>query len=280
MENNYRICVVVPIYNRLETTRSFINNFRKANYKNYEIVIVDDGNDNAYRLIKNEYSDVHMIKSSGNEWWSGATNIGVEYAIRNNFDYVLTINNDATVNQDFLDKMLEVAKHNSGCIIGARIMNGTINKIWSIGVHVDFKHHPFLKLGKFGEIYNKRYFESKEIVVDALPGNGVLVPVDIYKRIGLYDAKNCPQYHGDTEFTYRASRQGVLCVVALDAVLFNNEYESDPKLGIWRGLTSKKSPYYWRATLSFYQKYASFLEKLFYFKQFVWIPKQILSKFI
>ena len=37
------ICVVVVVKNRIEFTKRFLNAFKKSTYKNYEIVLVDDG---------------------------------------------------------------------------------------------------------------------------------------------------------------------------------------------------------------------------------------------
>jgi GT2 family glycosyltransferase len=110
--------------------------------------------------------------------------------------------------------------------------------------------------------------------VDALPGDGVLVPTAVFKKIGLYNAEWCPQYHGDSEFSYRAKMQGVKVMVSTKAEIINNDFVSVPKFNKFDEMFSKKSWHYWRPVCFFYCKYAPISQKPYIVKQFSWLFKR------
>src|SRR2546423_968305 len=58
--------------------------------------------------------------------------------------------------------------------------------------------------------------------VDVLTGCGTLVPADCYRKVGLYDTRWCPQYHGDSEFVLRAGKGGYRALVDIRAVIWND----------------------------------------------------------
>ena len=51
-----------------------------------------------------------ILQGDGNLWWSGATNLGVRYALEHGFAYVLTINNDSRVSPAFLSELVKTAR--------------------------------------------------------------------------------------------------------------------------------------------------------------------------
>jgi GT2 family glycosyltransferase len=275
---NKKVCVVVPVHNRLELTKKFIENFSNNSYKDYQIVIIDDGStDGTEKELHNKFPDVVVLKGDGNLWWSGSTNLGVKYAINNGFEYVLTINNDSTSDKDLLKTLLQIANEKPDSIIGAKVMIGKTNKVWATGVLVYFTTFPFLHLENCNKDDSELKINVNTYETKALAGNGVLIPITVFKKIGLYDSFWCPQYHGDTEFTYRATKNGIKCFVAMDTLVFNNEFVSSPKFSFLDELFSKKSPHYWRPVVRFYWSHAPLQYKLFFFKQFLWIPKGIIK---
>jgi GT2 family glycosyltransferase len=281
MSFDNKVCVVVPVHNRLELTKKFIENFSQNSYTNYKIVIVDDGSTDGTEIeLKKEFPNIIILKGNGELWWSGSTNLGVKYAIDNDFDFVLTINNDSTSDKNLLKNLIKAEESHKDSIIGAKVMIGSTNKIWATGVRVSFYTVPFLHLVNCN-------FDSSDINISenlletmALAGNGVLVPISVFKRIGLYDSNWCPQYHGDTEFTYRARKNNIKSYVAMDALVYNNEFVASPKFSFYNELFSKKSPHYWRPIVRFYWSHAPWRHKIFFFKQFLWIPKRIIKTII
>lgn len=50
---NYKISIIVPVYNTEKYISECINSLLSQTYNNYEIIIIDDGStDNSYKICK------------------------------------------------------------------------------------------------------------------------------------------------------------------------------------------------------------------------------------
>ena len=264
--------IIVPVYNRIESTLRFLQSTRKLLYKDFKVIIIDDGStDGTSTIIAKDFPEVILLQGNGNLWWSGATNVGVRYAIKHKFDYVLTINQDSVFDPNLINELIRVSKLNDDAIVGARIMQSNKTHVWALGALIKFRYTGYLGMQYYNLPLAKVAELGEFLSVQALPGDGVLIPVQIFAKIGLYNAKWCPQYHGDTEFTYRANKQGFKVLVSTKTYVVNDEFDSDPKFSIWDELFSKKSWHYWRPNVYFYAKYAPLTEKIFVIKQFFWL---------
>lgn len=79
--NNPLISIVIPIYNMEDRIEKCINSILKQNYKNYEIILIDDGSsDNSLEICKkleNQNSKIKVIHTD-NKGSGPARNIGIE----------------------------------------------------------------------------------------------------------------------------------------------------------------------------------------------------------
>src|SRR6516164_5363299 len=93
-----KVALVVPVHNKIALTIRFLESLRAVSYPKYSVIVVDDGSqDGTSRIVELRFPEVIVLKGHGNLWWSGATNLGVRYALKHGYDYVLTINNDSRV---------------------------------------------------------------------------------------------------------------------------------------------------------------------------------------
>jgi len=106
-----RIAVVVPVYNRRDLTVSFLQSFERVTYRNFEIIIVDDGStDGTAETIAREFPRVRLLRESGDLWWAKATNIGIRDALSRGAEFILTINDDVSVDPHLLDALVQTAQ--------------------------------------------------------------------------------------------------------------------------------------------------------------------------
>lgn len=97
---------------------------------------------------------------------------------------------------------------------------------------------------------------------DWLPGMGTLIHKSLFEKIGLVNAKDFPQYHGDSNFTYRAKLAGYPIKVFPQLKIWNDKSNSglqhfnNFRLLI-RSLNDIKSNYHFGKDLLFYRKHAS-----------------------
>ena len=209
------IFIIIPVFNRKEFTRNCLYSLSKQTYKDYKIIIVDDGStDGTFQMIENEFPEVHMIKGDGNLWWAGATNEGVEYVFKickcDHSDYILTLNNDLEVSENYLETLVSNARKNNRSILGSvsvDIMNHDLMNFCGITWN-EFVGKYYLKAKDYNFSYSELISKKEFIDSDMLPGRGTLIPVPVFTEIGLYDSQNFPQYAADEDFALRARKKG------------------------------------------------------------------------
>jgi GT2 family glycosyltransferase len=225
-KQNKKVFVVIPVHNRLDDTINCLEAFSKQDYKNYAIIIVDDGSvDGTSKYIEEKFSDIVLLNGDGNLWWTGAVNEGVKYAINegSDSDYVLTINNDVRVRNNFLSLMVEASEIYRNTIINPLTVDIDTDKIISSGN----KMLSWILAASYHPHYGKKLDQidrSKTISVHMLTGRGTIIPIKVFKKIGLYDNIAFPQYGGDNEFTCRANKNGFnLMILPKSAVYVKKE---------------------------------------------------------
>lgn len=97
------------------------------------------------------------------------------------------------------------------------------------------------------------------IQTSMLTGRGTLVPVNVYREIGLYDAENLPQYTADWDFSLRANRKGYKLIICYKAVVksevsltgIGSKYERPNIKRFLSSFFTIKSPNWWKARFYF-----------------------------
>jgi GT2 family glycosyltransferase len=253
-----RVAVVVPVFNKVALTVRFLESFANVTYPNYTIIIVDDGStDSTAQTTRDRFPHVVLLSGEGNLWWSGATNLGVKYALEHSFDYVLTINNDTRVNPDFLSRLVQIAQAHPRTLVGCRInFMEPPTKVWAAGGRMEWDTGIILQLLGYGmPEQDVLAIRPSPWPVPILTGCGTLVPIGCFTEAGLYDAHRFPQYHGDSEFVLRATAKGYQALVDLHAVVWNDARNTSK---VKRGLKfffSRRSPMYWRPILAIHTRY-------------------------
>ncbi|MCF7922121.1 MAG: glycosyltransferase family 2 protein [Candidatus Marinimicrobia bacterium] len=103
-----RICILVLNWNGANDTIDCVQSLKGITYPDAEIVVIDNGStDDSVRLIESAHRDVKMIELESNLFYGGGNNAGLHWAQELDFDYVMFLNNDTTVEPDFLEPLLE-----------------------------------------------------------------------------------------------------------------------------------------------------------------------------
>lgn len=263
------IAILIPVYNHIELTKKCVQSLlvhakapKHVNCR-FEIVLIDDGStDGTGEWLAAECPEVHVVRGDGNLWWSGSVNAGAIFAKEElGADYLLLWNNDIVPGTDYFKEVDNlVAELDDRAISGSKIYySGTEKLIWSFG-------------GIFNPRSGKKYMvgyrqlDSDEfdriIDVDWLPGMGTLVPVHALREIGYWDADTFPQYHGDSDFTFRARTAGYRIRVYPRLKLWNDKSSSGlvhggTIRGLFDSFTSIRSNTNLRKNILFYRRHAT-----------------------
>ena len=222
------VSVIVPIHNRLIVTREGIALLERGILAygatedpacEFQVVVVDDGStDGSPEWVAEHHVDFHLLRGDGSLWWSGAVNMGVEYAMAElASDYVLLWLDDLVPDERYFHNVAALVASNTESIVGSLVRDFHTKERWS-------NLHCF---SPATGISRRRGRKCRPRHLRWVTGMGVLVPAEVVRRIGLWDAARFPQYFGDMDYCLRASKAGVEVACMESMVIYNRtEYSS------------------------------------------------------
>lgn len=76
-----------------------------------KVIVVDNSpGENDANYIKACFPEIYLIKTRENLGFGRANNLGIRYALDNGCDYVFLLNQDTWIEQDSVEKLIEIAK--------------------------------------------------------------------------------------------------------------------------------------------------------------------------
>lgn len=242
---NEKIYIILPVHNRRKITEKFIDCLLAQSYTNYHLILVDDGsNDGTDDMVKSKIQNLSILKGSGNWWWAGSLQQGIDWInVRNvdDRDIVLFANDDITFANDFFEIAVQLMDKQPGMLL-PQVLNQKTGKIEESGVYADFKQLKFLPA------------ESTE-TINCLPTRGLFMRMADLRKVGNFYPRMLPHYLSDYEFTIRAYRKGVhlwtspkLHIQSDDDATGYRNFEGASFFEFLKKYFSKKSannPFYW-----------------------------------
>lgn len=128
-QHNELISIIVPIYNVSQWLERCLDSIKNQSLKNYEVLMIDDGSTDDSYFLAEKYCDDSRFKlyKQANAGQGAARNLGLKYA---NGDYVVFVDSDDWIHEDYLKTMYQTIMENDADIVvcGAE-------RVWSTGVH-------------------------------------------------------------------------------------------------------------------------------------------------
>ncbi|HEY4743505.1 MAG TPA: glycosyltransferase [Desulfuromonadaceae bacterium] len=206
-----KIYILLPVHNRRETTRRFITSLTPQTYRNFHLVLIDDGSsDGTADMVRGEIGDLTVLKGRGDWWWGGSLQQGYDWLRNRNpvpTDLVLIINDDCTFEPDFLGTAITLLSGHEHTLLQAYCYSRQDGRLVDAGVHVDFTRFRFAQAAAPEQI-------------NCLSTRGLFLRIsDLFHTGGFYP-RLLPHYLSDYEFTTRARRKGMRLL-------------TDPSLRLW-----------------------------------------------
>lgn len=213
----FSFCAVITNYHGNQDTNMCIESLfqsAKLSGSKLNVIVVDNSGD----FIKPSY-DVHVIRTGYNIGLSGAWYLGVFTEKAQSSDYIIFINNDATVEKNFFVKLEDaIRRHGSGCAYGPRILYADDpEKIWSRGGKIN-RLIASVRHDYEGEKSNS--IPVQDIETGHLSGCCLIVKRDHLRKIGPIDTRFF--FRGEEwDLNYRLLNSGVRLIIADSVIVYH-----------------------------------------------------------
>ena len=168
------------------------------------LFIVDNAStDQTQSTLKRLAPEARILPNAENLGWAGGNNVAIRLALREGFDYMVSLNMDTVLDRDWLKNLVEEAEQKQEIhILQSKILLYGTDKINSLGNRIQF----------LGYGYCNGYGEKDSTIrqypaIDFASGASMLVKREVFERVGLF----CDEYFlygDDLEFCWRARLAG------------------------------------------------------------------------
>ncbi|MFH0852166.1 MAG: glycosyltransferase family 2 protein [bacterium] len=230
-----KVFIIVLNWNGLKDTEECIESLKKIDYPDYKIVVVDNGStDGSDEIIpKKHFQDVAFIETKSNLGFAGGNNIGIKHALDNGADYILLLNNDTTVEPDFLSKLVKAAEGDKKIgIVGPMIFfYDEPDRVWFGGGKINWSkirgsHLDYNTVKKRDHALSDEEMEKeKNKVVDYITGCCLLIKREVVEKIG-YLNDDYFLYYEDADWCMRAKKAGWQSVVVPASYIYHKQSKS------------------------------------------------------
>jgi len=182
----FKICALIPAYNEEKSISSVIKKIKKHNI---DIAVIDDKSKDRTAYFA-EKENVCLLRQSSNEGKGSALRRGFKWALKNDYDYIITIDADSQHNPDEIPFFMnQVFKNASDIVLGSRM-------------HLP-KDMPLYRLcinKLFSRIVSRA---CKQHIPDALCGYRI-IKKEVLKELDL----DSDRFDIDPEILIKASKKG------------------------------------------------------------------------
>ena len=209
------VSVVIPNFNGIAFLDSVLASLEGQTLSNFEVILVDNGStDGSCSFVTANYPWVHMIELSENFGFCGAVNAGIRAA---KAPYVLLLNNDTEVKEDFVEEMLAaIRRHKNAFSCGARMVQyHDRDRLDDVGNYYCALGWSFAR-GRGKDIHA---YETEDNIFSVCAG-AAIYRKKIIEKIGYFDEEHFA-YLEDTDIGYRARIYGYENWYAPKAIVYH-----------------------------------------------------------
>ena len=209
--------IVILNYNAGDLLLKCVESVVKTNYKNFEIIVVDNmSSDNSHLQCKKKFENIQLIQNIKNYGYCEGNNIGIRHA---NGDYIIILNPDTIVESDWLKQLIFAYEKFGDGLYQPKILSlYEKNVLQSTGNMLHIFGFGFAR-DKGIKDENKR---NKIEEVGFASGTCLFTSTKVLKKIGLLDPFLF-LYHDDLDLGWRASQVGINSYYVPTSVIYHAE---------------------------------------------------------
>lgn len=231
-QNHPKVCCVVLTWNDKENVIECLESMSHLTYSHLEIVVSDNGStDGTIEAIKSQFPEVILLENGKNLFWAGGNNVGIEYALEHDADYIFLLNNDIIVDPELVSELVKVGESDPKIgALGPKIYYYNADKkLWYAGAKIYFWRGIARHIG-IREEDRGQYDELT--TTDYVTGCALMIKREVVEKIGLIDPTYIA-YGEDADWSHRAKLAGYKLVYVPAAVMWH-------KIGAYWGVVSRR----------------------------------------
>jgi len=211
------VSIIILNYNAGELLLNCVESILKSDFKNYEIIVVDNNSkDKSHLLCKEKFEEIKLIENSKNFGFCEGNNIGVRNA---RGEFIIIINPDTTVTPTWINEFLNAQKENGDGIYQPKIISLEDKKtILSTGNMIHLFGFGFAK--DKGNLKTKSIENVEKITYSS--GTCIFTTKKLFEKIGMFDSFLF-LYHDDLDLSWRASMQKIDSFYVPTITVFHKE---------------------------------------------------------
>ena len=192
-----------------------------ASLEGVETVCVDNGStDGSVEAIRSSFPDVELIEAGLNLGYAGGNNVGIRQALKRGAEWVLLLNNDATIDPGLPAALsaAAAARPDAG-VLGAKVMLADPpDRIWYAGGRYDTRFGYHGRQEGFGQVDDGSFDELRD--VDRATGAAMAVSRRAIEATGLLE-EQLFAYVEDVDWCLRIREAGMAVVFVPDAKVWH-----------------------------------------------------------
>jgi len=120
-------CIIVT-YNSLKWIDKCLNSLSESSVPVVPVVVDNNSKDGTVNYLTNNYPNVHLIENKENRGFGQANNQGIEYAYKQGCTHFFLLNQDAWVEPEAIEKLVNIQDKYNLALVSPLHMNGTGDK--------------------------------------------------------------------------------------------------------------------------------------------------------
>ena len=216
-----KVGIVILNHNGKQLTETCIRSVDRSPYPHKEIILVDNAStDGSGEFVRSQFPDIVLVQNSENLGVAGGRNSGFREAVRRGHEYILSLDNDAHIDEGMIAALVSVAQSDANIgILGPKTYNDDgSNTLQCTGGSITYTQNATSERGA-GERDRGQYDQIED--VDYFPGCGFMARAEVFERLDFVDETFAGYGHEDTDFCLRAKQLGYRIVYVPKAVMWH-----------------------------------------------------------
>lgn len=254
-----KVVILVLNWNGRSDTAECLESLARLDYQPVQVIVIDNGStDGSVGWLRERFPQITLVENGVNLGFCMGNNIGIQHALAGGADYVMLLNNDATLAPDALTRLVAAGEADPAVgILGPKTYaKGHDNILYSAGIRWHASLGYGASIGLY-EVDRGQYDHSCER--EAIGGFVFLVKRAVLETIGVLDTDYFA-YYEEVDFCMRARAAGYRCRYVAEAMAWHKGHGTNA--GVLRAFLMQRNQ------LMFMRKRATLRNRLVFFAYF------------